>query len=132
MPPRIHALSEGVAGEPSLTVTPRKLLEREMFGLLLIVGLAIIVGLFLRTKDKGDSEIQEAMLAERRPVIVKKYMGNQSDSYAAFQKDAVAMAARNYFPTSQNWAPGQWGRELLLLHFCSALFSSALSFLFTC
>jgi uncharacterized protein len=75
----------------------------------LIIFGAVIIGAFaLRSKDKGEPGIDQAV-SRRQPVIIRAYKGSQSDSYAAFQKDAVAMAKRDYFPTSQSWAPGQWG-----------------------
>ncbi|MBX9724305.1 MAG: zinc ribbon domain-containing protein [Candidatus Obscuribacterales bacterium] len=48
-------------------------------------------------------------------VIIKKYIGNESETARAFQADASKMSAHNYFPTSQVWAPGSYGCGMFLL-----------------
>lgn len=45
----------------------------------------------------------------KKNVIVKTYKGSESSAAAAFQADAVKMAAQGYFPSAQNWAPGSYG-----------------------
>jgi hypothetical protein len=44
-----------------------------------------------------------------RAVQVKTYKGSQTSAMEAFQADAATMASQGYFPTSQSWAPGQYG-----------------------
>jgi hypothetical protein len=83
---------------------------------LIIFGVAIAIGFVFVTRNKGEKERERAISTGRR-VIVRSYRGNQSDSDAAFQEDAVAMAARNYFPTSQSWAPGQWEAGAFVIAF---------------
>lgn len=41
--------------------------------------------------------------------IIKMYKGTQLRAIAAFQADASKMAVRGYYPTSQAWAPGEYG-----------------------
>ncbi len=42
--------------------------------------------------------------------IVRSYRGRQqADALRAFQRDATDLAEQGYVPTSQSWAPGQWG-----------------------
>ena len=49
-------------------------------------------------------------LADQNPVIVKTYPGKSLDvATAAYQADAPRMAASGYVPTSQTWAPGEYG-----------------------
>jgi len=48
-------------------------------------------------------------------VIVRKYVGNETQATSAFQDDAPKMAAYNYFPTSQVWAPGSYGFGMFLI-----------------
>lgn len=48
-------------------------------------------------------------MASGKQIIVKTYKGNQSRAAELFQADAVKMAEKGYFPTSQNWAPGVYG-----------------------
>ena len=53
-------------------------------------------------------------MADQRPVIIKNYRGSQAEATALFQADSVKMADRGYFPTSQSWAPGQWGARAFI------------------
>jgi hypothetical protein len=57
-----------------------------------------------KPKEQGED-----ILAAQRPVIIKNYEGTQAEATALFQADSIKMAERGYFPTSQSWAPGQWG-----------------------
>jgi hypothetical protein len=50
-----------------------------------------------------------AELVNQPQVIIKTYTGSQESATARFQADSVEMAAQGYFPTSQSWAPGQYG-----------------------
>ena len=45
----------------------------------------------------------------QQQAVVRIYKGSQSEATAAFQKDAVIMAAHGYVPTSQTWTPGEYG-----------------------
>ena len=40
---------------------------------------------------------------------VKTYAGDQQEAIASFQQDAPALAAKGYFPISQNYIPGRYG-----------------------
>jgi hypothetical protein len=51
----------------------------------------------------------ETTLAEQNPVIIRTYKGSQGGAQASYQADAARMAAEGYFPTSQNWTPGEYG-----------------------
>lgn len=51
-----------------------------------------------------------AVAAAGPATIVRTYKGKQqADATQAFQQDAAALAVQGYSPTSQSWAPGQWG-----------------------
>jgi hypothetical protein len=54
-------------------------------------------------------------VAELHAVIVTTYNGSEADATALFQADAVEMAAKGYFPTSQSYAPGSYGCATFLL-----------------
>lgn len=43
------------------------------------------------------------------PTLVRRYTGNQSQAFAAFQREAKSLAQQGYEPSSQSWAPGTWG-----------------------
>src|SRR5262245_6433537 len=96
---------------------------------ILIVGLIVggLVALVVWQRKRGPSEWQpgrrqqeqqdanERKLAYDRlfisqpQVIIRTYSGDQAEATTLFQADSVEMAARGYFPTSQSYAPGQWG-----------------------
>lgn len=46
---------------------------------------------------------------KQRSVIIKAYKGSQASAIRKFQNDAKKMAEKNYFPTSQSYAPGSYG-----------------------
>ena len=48
-------------------------------------------------------------MSEEKPVIVRRYKGNQSAATVAFQKDAEILAVQGYVPTNQSWSQGSWG-----------------------
>ena len=50
-------------------------------------------------------------LSDTPSLIVKAYEGKQGKVTARLQADSIAMAAGGYFPTWQNWAPGERARE---------------------
>lgn len=54
-------------------------------------------------------------VSKQKQVITKTYKGRQAQATAAFQADSVKMAAHGYYPTSQSWAPGEYGRGAFLL-----------------
>ena len=89
----------------SQTASPAR---SETSGLAVAVILAalIIFGIHLRIKGKRRRQL---IVSGKLPVVIRRYTGTESSSHAAFQKNALAMAAHNYFPTSQSWAPGRWG-----------------------
>lgn len=41
--------------------------------------------------------------------VTRSYKGSLPKATEAFQRDAVAMAQSEWFPTSQTYAPGSWG-----------------------
>jgi Uncharacterised protein family UPF0547 len=47
--------------------------------------------------------------ADQSQIVIKTYNGSQAEATSRFQADSIEMAAKGYFPTSQSWAPGQWG-----------------------
>jgi hypothetical protein len=48
-------------------------------------------------------------VANAQAVIVKTYSGSQEAATSQFQSDAMEMAKRGYFPSSQSYAPGAYG-----------------------
>jgi hypothetical protein len=49
-------------------------------------------------------------VASRPRTLIRTYRGRQQhDAVEAFRRDAEQLAAVGYAPTSQSWAPGQWG-----------------------
>lgn len=60
------------------------------------------------TKKNGE-------MSGQRQVIVKTYRGNQTRATELFHQDAALMAAQGYVPTSQTWAPGEYGCGAFLL-----------------
>ena len=50
-------------------------------------------------------------LSDTPPLILKAYEGKQGEATARLQADSIEMAAEGYFPTWQNWAPGERARE---------------------
>ena len=41
--------------------------------------------------------------------LVKTYKGSQAEATMRFRAYATRIAADGYFPTTQSWAPGEWG-----------------------
>lgn len=76
-----------------------------IFVVLLII-LAVAAMGFISRKVAARKE-EKAILS--KPVVIKWYRGDQTSATALFQADSIKMAAMGYFPTSQSWAPGQWG-----------------------
>jgi len=53
--------------------------------------------------------------AEQTSIIVKTYKGSQEKATQLFQEDALEMAEKGYFPTSQSYAQGSYGCGAFLL-----------------
>ena len=79
-----------------------------------ILAVSVIFGIYFRIKDRRRRQL---IASGKLPVIIRRYAGTESESHAAFQKNAVGMAAHSYFPTSQSWAPGQWGVGSFIIAF---------------
>ncbi len=62
-----------------------------------------------REQPKGSPTQVADIRHGKHSAIVKTYKGSQSEATTAFEKDAVKMAAQGYIPTSQTWAPGEYG-----------------------
>jgi hypothetical protein len=63
-----------------------------------------------------EGDPYEALLAGEPPTVVRAYGGKQqADAIAAFKQEATILAERGYTPTSQSWAPGQWGCGAFLI-----------------
>lgn len=63
-----------------------------------------------------SSDLNDACeTSSQSEVIVKTYSGNQQQAMIAFQSDAVKMAAKGYYPTTQIWAQGNYGCGAFLL-----------------
>lgn len=61
---------------------------------------------------ENESETDRAAeLPAVPPLLVKAYNGKPSEATSRLQADSVEMAAEGYFPTWQNWVPGEWSKE---------------------
>jgi hypothetical protein len=82
------------------------------FGLFVLVGVVlIIVNAFQQRNRQHQQKLveQREITEQRKQLIIKAYRGSQVEAMVRFQADSTQMAAHGYFPTSQTWAPGQWG-----------------------
>jgi hypothetical protein len=79
------------------------------FGIFVVLGVILVfVGRILNKRDKRI--IENKQIRRSQPILVKTYTAKTSElASALFEADSVEMAAHSYFPTSQSWAPGQWG-----------------------
>src|SRR4051794_16528609 len=58
----------------------------------------------------------EKLLSGSPFTIVRTYTASrQADANSAFQNDAAELAKHGYQPTTQSWAPGQWGCAAFLV-----------------
>jgi hypothetical protein len=69
-----------------------------------------------KSDNRAGSAIDSAAPADKpnlsdTPSLLKAYKGKQGEVAALLQADSIEMAAEGYFPTWQNWAPGEWTRE---------------------
>ena len=48
-------------------------------------------------------------------IIVRKYFGNEDTAHEQFIQESVKLAAHGYRPTSQSYAPGNWGCGCFLI-----------------
>jgi uncharacterized protein UPF0547 len=81
------------------------------FGWIVLAAIVIILVVWQRV---GEAR-RQSELADQHGIIIKRYTGNQAVAMGRFQADASTMAARGYFPTSQIWAPGQWGAGAFII-----------------
>ena len=51
----------------------------------------------------------EQATADKPPVLVRAYRGNEWQARRSFQWEAAELAKDGYFPSSQSWAPGSYG-----------------------
>ncbi len=65
--------------------------------------------------EVGSSQVEVPLSRPRQRLITKTYKGSQAKATALFQKDAEILARQGYVPTSQTWAPGQYGCGAFLL-----------------
>jgi hypothetical protein len=59
-----------------------------------------------RAKKKQRYDLLRQQVGDQ--IVIKTYKGKESEATQDFQYDAIEMAERGYFPTSQSWAPGQY------------------------
>jgi len=94
----------------------------------LYIVLFLVLGVIaLALRGRGARLDQERVEEERleqalrgQSFVIRQYKGNQATATARFQADAIKMAERGLFPTSQSWAPGQWhpGQFIFALLLC--------------
>ena len=75
----------------------------------LLVAMVVIAIIALAFQGRRRWLRQREKELFKQPVIVRTYRGSQARATALFQADSIKMADLGYFPTSQSWAPGQWG-----------------------
>jgi hypothetical protein len=90
--------------------------ESGLTGLIVFAGLLLFAfwGLWRRERRVEQALIAGQRLAETYKAsqpesFFETYKGSQPQAIRRFQADAIEMASKGYFPTSQSWAPGQWG-----------------------
>lgn len=71
-------------------------------------------------------------MVDRNRPIIKLYRGNEAWAAEWYQTDAVNMAAKGYFPTSQSWAPGAYGAGSFVIALLPCVVLIGFSPLFTC
>ena len=60
-------------------------------------------------------EVENSKLANTPSIVVKVYDGRQGEATALLKADCIEMAAEGYFPTWQDWSPGEWTREAYII-----------------
>jgi uncharacterized membrane protein len=85
--------------------------------LVLVAVIALVVILSrLSIPIGGPQRVQPEEPVPSGDSVVRVYRGKQqADAVAAFREDAERLALRGYQPTSQSWAPGQWGAGAFLI-----------------
>jgi len=56
------------------------------------------------------------------PVLLRTYVGNESQRMAAYRQEAEYMAQGGYYPVAQTYVPGTWGAGAYLLGLVAILF----------
>jgi hypothetical protein len=75
-----------------------------------------VAGSLVRFTWAGSKEVQPLGTSPLPPSIVRTYKGSQqADTLDAFQREAQVLSQSGYEPTSQSWAPGQWGAGAFLV-----------------
>jgi hypothetical protein len=79
-----------------------------------------VIALCKRLLRQGQNKVTDQdrdKRADQNQVIIRTYTGSQVETMGLFQADSIGMAAEGYFPTSQSWAPGQWGSRAFVVAF---------------
>jgi hypothetical protein len=61
--------------------------------------------------NQTGSAVKPSEFADTPLLLVKAYQGKEREAIALLQSDSIEMATQGYFPTWQNWTPGEWSRE---------------------
>jgi uncharacterized membrane protein YfcA len=84
--------------------------------IIVLFVLLLLFFLFVAAFGRRDRQDEERREEERRDqallsegLVIRQYKGNQATATVRFQADAIKMAEQGLFPTSQSWAPGEWG-----------------------
>jgi hypothetical protein len=64
-----------------------------------------------RLDNQAGRAIKPSELADTASLLIKGYEGKQREVTARLQSESIEMATLGYFPTWQNWSPGEWSRE---------------------
>jgi hypothetical protein len=77
-----------------------------------------------RLSFEGSHPMKRArLIRDQPPITTRVYKGTQARATKLFERDAADLATLGYFPTNQNWAPGQWsaGHFIVAIILCFVL-----------
>ena len=73
-------------------------------------GALVCMDCSTRPSTDSGTDPYAGLFASKPGSVIRTYHGQQqADAVTAFQWEAAAFAQRGYVPSSQSWAPGQWG-----------------------
>jgi hypothetical protein len=85
-------------------------------GALAVIAIGVVIALLAVSSRRGRNKARLAKGERPRPrFIIRSYRGSQAEATRNFREDSVRLASAGYFPTTQTWAPGQWGCGAFLL-----------------
>ena len=78
---------------------------------LFTVFVLLIWGLVSSRRSTGGKSIRRSNQqgVDQSPILIVAYREAKKKRQRSSKVDAIELAAKGYYPTSQSWAPGQWG-----------------------